>query len=40
MEQYINRISGLHLSTCDFLFISLIKPYKAVTSQTLSESLD
>jgi len=39
MEQYINRTNGSRPSTCDFLLISLIKSYKAVTFQS-SESLD
>jgi len=35
-EQYINTTKDLRPSTCEALFISLTKPHKAVTSQTMS----
>ncbi|KYM99629.1 hypothetical protein ALC62_09631, partial [Cyphomyrmex costatus] len=36
IEHYIDRTKNLRPLTCDFLFISLSKPFKAVTSQTIS----
>lgn len=35
-EIYMSRTQKLRPSSCDFLFISLSKPYKAVTTQTIS----
>ncbi|XP_071572414.1 uncharacterized protein [Temnothorax nylanderi] len=43
-EYYIDKTKELRPSGCDFLFISLTKPYKAITAQTVSrwirQSLD
>lgn len=36
MEHYISRTKELRPPTCDFLFISLSKPFKGVTVQTIS----
>jgi hypothetical protein len=36
LEHYLSRTKDLRPSTCDFLFISLSKPFRAVTSQTIS----
>ncbi|KYN29087.1 hypothetical protein ALC57_01488 [Trachymyrmex cornetzi] len=35
-EHYLDRTKELRPPTCDFVFISLSKPFKAVTSQTIS----
>ncbi|XP_077275913.1 uncharacterized protein LOC143904826 [Temnothorax americanus] len=36
MEHYMENTKDLRPSSCDFLFISLSKPHKAVSSQTIS----
>lgn len=36
MEHYLENTKDLRPSSCDFLFISLSKPYRAVSSQTIS----
>ncbi|XP_067204258.1 uncharacterized protein [Linepithema humile] len=36
MEHYINRTRGLRSPSCDSLFISYRKPFKAISSQTIS----